>query len=370
MAHFFTAWQTFFISATTFVGAIVAGLLAHRFGYLLLSRRSKLSVIDASLVRHSRRPARLILPLMAVILAERVLPVNPVFRDALAHAIGLCLIAAIAWLLVVLIDVGEDLIIDRYRIDVSDNLVARRMRTQVSVLRRIAVVVVSIVTLSVMLMTFPEVRQIGTSVLASAGVAGLVIGMAMRPTLASLVAGIQIALTQPIRIEDSVVVAGEWGWIEEITTTYVVIRIWDLRRLVVPLSYFTEQPFQNWTRTSADLLGSVMLYTDYRVPVDALRQELERVLKSSDKWKGEVCVLQVTDATEHTIQLRALMDARDAGTAWDLRCLVREKLIDFLQREYPESLPRTRAEVDHLPEPEGSRAALEQMIPAGSRDRG
>jgi len=246
MANLLTAWQAFFISVGTIVGAIVVGLLAHRFAFSIINRSTpKMSVIDASLLRHSREPARLILPLLAVILAERILPVNPEFRGALAHAIGLALIGSVAWLLVVMIDVGEDVITAKYRVDVEDNLIARRIRTQVNVLRRIAVVVISIATLSIMLMTFPEVRQIGASVLASAGLAGLVLGVSMRPTLASLIAGIQIALTQPIRLGDSVVVEGEWGWIEEITTTYVVIRIWDLRRLVVPLSYFTERPFQN-----------------------------------------------------------------------------------------------------------------------------
>jgi len=167
----------------------------------------------------------------------------------------------------------------------------------------------------------------------------------MRSTLASLIAGIQIALSQPIRIEDAVVVEGEWGWIAEITTTYVVVRIWDLRRLMVPLSHFIEKPFQNWTHRTADLFGSVFIYTDYSAPVEALRRELARILKSTDKWLGEVGVLQVTDAREHTVELRALMDARDSSAAWDLRCYVREKLIEFLQREYPECLPKARVEL-------------------------
>jgi small-conductance mechanosensitive channel len=352
MASILTGWQVFLLSAGVIAGAITAGLVVHRIAFSILTKPNlKMGVVDASLVRHSRTPARLIVPLLAVILAERVLPVNPVFRGAVAHVTGLGLIGSVAWLLVVMIDVGEDLITAKYRVDVDDNLAARRIQTQVQVLRRIAVVIVTIVTLSIMLMTFPEVRQIGASALASAGLAGLVLGMAMRPTLASLIAGIQIALTQPIRIEDAVIVEGEWGWIEEITTTYVVIRIWDLRRLVVPLSYFSEKPFQNWTRRSSELLASVLLYTDYSVPVEALRQELRRILKTTDKWEGKVCVLQVTDSREHTVELRALMDARNAGAAWDLRCHVREKLIEFLQREYPESLPRTRAELYPLPEP-------------------
>lgn len=198
-----------------------------------------------------------------------------------------------------------------------------------------------------MLMTFPAIRQIGAGLLASAGLAGLIVGMAMKNTLSSLIAGIQIAFTQPIRLEDAVVVEGEWGWIEQIEMTYVVVRIWDLRRLILPLSYFIEHPFQNWTRQSADLLGAVTLNVDYTVPVEEVRKELRRIVESTDKWKGEVCALQVTDADKQTIQLRALVDARDSGTAWDLRCYVREKLIQFLQDKYPHALPRLRAEFTH-----------------------
>ena len=209
-----------------------------------------------------------------------------------------------------------------------------------------AFVVVSILAIGVALMTFPTIRQIGASLLASAGLAGLVVGMAMRPTLSNLLAGIQIALTQPIRLQDAVIVEGEWGWIEEITTTYVVVKIWDLRRLILPLTYFVEKPFQNWTRTTAMLLGSVYLYVDYSVPVDELRAELQRILKSTEMWLGEVCVLQVSDAREHTLELRALADAKDSGTAWDLRCLIREKLIAFIRDHYPHALSRARVELE------------------------
>jgi hypothetical protein len=197
-----------------------------------------------------------------------------------------------------------------------------------------------------MLMTFPAIRHIGITLFASAGVAGLVVGMAARSTLSNLFAGIQIALTEPIRIEDVVIVEGEWGWIEEIGTTYVVVRIWDLRRLVVPLSYFIEHPFQNWTRVTADLLGTVIVYADYTVPVEEVRAELHRILQASEMWDGKVWGLQVTDATEHTLQLRALMSAADSSIAWDLRCHVREKLVAFLQERHPHSLPRVRAELD------------------------
>jgi small-conductance mechanosensitive channel len=209
------------------------------------------------------------------------------------------------------------------------------------------------------LMTFPAIRRFGASLLASAGVAGLIVGLAARETISSLLAGIQVALTEPIRLDDVVIVEGEWGRIEEIRMTYVVVRIWDERRLVVPLSYFIEKPFQNWTRKTANILGTVFLYVDYAVPVDEVREQLHRILKDSGLWDGKVWNLQVTDATERTMQLRALMSAPDSSTAWDLRCDVREKLIEFLQREYPGSLPVTRAELG----PGGARA------PKGGDDR-
>jgi small-conductance mechanosensitive channel len=192
------------------------------------------------------------------------------------------------------------------------------------------------------------------SLLASAGLATLVVGMAMKGTLANIIAGVQIAFAEPFRLEDVVVVEGEWGWIEEIGTMYVVVRIWDLRRLILPLSYFLDHPFQNWTRTGSYILANTTLYADYTAPMDELRAELRRICESSKLWKGDVCALQVTDATEHAVQIRALMDARNSSDAWDLRCLVREKLIEFLQKKFPQSLPRWRGEMDKLPTPDPS----------------
>jgi small-conductance mechanosensitive channel len=249
------------------------------------------------------------------------------------------LIAAVAWLGTLLIDVTSDVLTGRYRIDTADNPVARRIQTQFQMLRRIVFVLVATVTLAIMLMTFPAIKHIGGSLLASAGLATLVVGMAMKEALSNIIAGVQIAFTQPFRLEDAVVVEGEWGWIEEIGTMYVVVRIWDLRRLVLPLSYFLDHPFQNWTRTSAQLLANTLLYADYSVPMDELRKELRRICEGTPLWEGEVCVLQASDATEHTVQLRALMDARNSSDAWDLRCLVREKLIEYLRKSHPESPP-------------------------------
>ena len=351
MTQFLKDWQPWLISAGILIGAVILARIVHAVIFAAGRRIAKKSgnTLDDSVVKHSNRPVRAILPLLALSLAlpATYLPSN--WEDPIQHLVVLGMIASIAWLLVSFVSVFEDVISQTYRVDVADNLRARKLQTQVQVLRRIGVVVISIITLSIMLMTFPSIRQFGVSLFASAGLAGLVVAMAARPTLASLIAGVQIALTEPIRLEDVVIVEGEWGWIEEISTTYVVVRIWDLRRLVVPLSYFLDHPFQNWTRKTADILGTVFVYTDYTVPVDEVRQELLRILKTSDLWDGKVWNVQVTNATERTVELRALMSSADSGKAWDLRCYVREKLIGFLQEKYPQSLPRMRAELNRLP---------------------
>jgi small-conductance mechanosensitive channel len=197
-------------------------------------------------------------------------------------------------------------------------------------------------------MTFDKVRQLGTTILASAGIIGVVVGIAAQKTIGTFIAGIQIAFTQPIRIDDVVIVENEWGRIEEITLTYVVVKIWDLRRLIVPITYFIEKPFQNWTRQTADLLGTVYIYVDHTVPIDTIREQLHAILKESEHWDQKVCVLQVTNTTERAVELRALMSAADASTAWTLRCEVREKLVKFIQEKYPQSLPKVRAELKQV----------------------
>jgi small-conductance mechanosensitive channel len=339
-------WHHLLWSAGILAAAVAVGLIARSVVFWLLRRvtRRRGTLLGQSLVRHGAGPAHWILPLLAVLAVLPGLPLPPKLMAALEHITGLGLIASVAWLAVLLVQVTSDVLAGRYRLDVEDNLTARRIQTQFQMLHRVAIILVVIVTLAIMLMTFPAIKHIGVSILASAGLASLVIGMAMKDTLANLIAGVQIAFTQPFRIEDAVVVEGEWGWIEEIGTMYVVVRIWDLRRLVLPLSYFLDHPFQNWTRNSADLLANVILYVDYTVPMDELRAELRRICEATKLWQGKVCVLQASDASEHTVQLRALMDARNSGDAWDLRCLVREKLIEFLQKNYSASLPRVRGE--------------------------
>ena len=300
------------------------------------------SASGSALIRHLRQPLGWLAPMIAAQLLLPTLELSALLTDRLQHALVLINIAAIGWLLVRLTSVAEDVLQQHYLINIKDNLGARRVRTQFQMVRRIAVIVVQILALSVMMMTFPKIRELGAGLLASAGVAGIVIGVAARPFLENLIAGVQIGLTQPIRIEDVVIVEGEWGRIAEINATHVVVRIWDDRRLIVPLNYFNTKPFQNWTWASADLLGTAFFSVDYTFPVDAGRQELKRILDESGLWDGRAWGLQVTDTTERTVTLRALMSAPDASTAWNLRCLVRERFIAFLQANYPQCLPQTR----------------------------
>ncbi len=252
------------------------------------------------------------------------------------------LIISIAWLLIASLRTIKRMLLDNFDTTQENNLRSRKFHTQFNILESVFVVMIVIIAIGAVLMLFEEVRKFGISLFASAGVAGIIIGFAAQKFIGAVIAGLQIAITQPIRLDDVVVIEGEWGRIEEITLTYVVVKIWDLRRLVVPSTYFFEKPFQNWTRTSADILGTVFIYTDYHVSFDAMREELTRVLESTPLWDKKVNVLQVTDAKQNGVEVRALMSAKDSPTAWDLRVHVREKLIEFLQKNYPESLPKTR----------------------------
>lgn len=254
-------------------------------------------------------------------------------------------IISIAWAIIVGIRIAKNHLLRKYDLSDADNLKSRKLYTQYNILERIVIFIIIIIATAIALMLFDGVKNIGISLFASAGVAGLIIGLSAQKALGTVLAGLQIALTQPIRIDDVVVVEGEWGKIEEINLTFVVIRIWDSRRLVVPSTYFLDKPFQNWTRTSADILGTVFIYTDYTMPFEPLRKELTRLLESNSLWDKKVNVLQITDAKESTVEIRALMSAADSPDAWDLRVYVREKLIEFIQREYPQCLPRTRIEI-------------------------
>jgi small-conductance mechanosensitive channel len=299
---------------------------------------------------------------MLALALDFVLPalqMPPRWHALLSHAVGVLVIASGSWLLVALTFVVSDLMLARYDIHGAEAARARTIRTQIEIFRRVFLVAITVLAGSLILMSFSWGRDLGESMLASAGIAGIAVGLAARPALENVVAGIQLGLTQPIEIEDAVIVENDWGWIEEIGATYVVVRTWDLRRLILPLTYFIQHPFQNWTRTSPDLIGIILLYLDYSAPIEAIRKEFTRLVQASSRWDKNVCVLQVTDATEHSLQIRGLASAADAGTAWDLRCEVREKLVEFIQRNYPHCLPKMRAELpsgDGAWAPDGPRA--------------
>lgn len=251
-------------------------------------------------------------------------------------------IFSMTWLIVVILKVIKRIVINNYDVNKLNNLRARKIYTQFNILERIVIFMVVIFAMGLALMTFDEIREIGISVFASAGVAGIIIGFSAQKLISTILAGIQIAIAQPIKLDDVVIVEGEWGRIEEITLTYVVVKIWDKRRLILPTPYFIEKPFQNWTKSSSDILGTVFLHMDYRVPFDELRTELTAILKSTELWDGEANNIQITDSKAGFVEVRALISAKDASDAWDLRVLVREKLITFLQNNYPDSIAHNR----------------------------
>ncbi|MDE1920928.1 MAG: mechanosensitive ion channel [Candidatus Omnitrophica bacterium] len=348
-------------SLIIFLFALLAGLVLHSIAAMLIKRRPKPSVAGRSLnIRYLIEPLRYLIPgvCVAVVLPWLHFPLE--IQSFGMHAAQLWIIASVGWLLMKSVHMVRDMVLEHYDVTVADNLRARKMFTQIRVIGRIINILIVFLTFAIMVMTFNEARQVGLSLLASAGILGVVLGFAAQKTLGNLMAGIQIAFAQPIRLDDVVIVENEWGWIEEITLTYVVVRIWDLRRLILPISYFVEKPFQNWTRVSADLLGTVFVYTDYLIDVQGVREALTRILGQSRLWDKKVNVLQVTNLSEHTVELRALMSASDSSKAWDLRCEVREKLLNYMQTQHPDSLPRTRVEMQKRPEPNMESGRLSQ----------
>ena len=329
-------------------GSIILGLIIR----FLISRSIRLythrhpSVVLTSISFHLRKPAQFLFPFLVLSFTSPLLFLEDYLANAYYMVIRIGTIVSLAWLLINLVNVLEDVVIDQFEAKEGDNLESRKILTQLQYIRQISIIAIGIIAISAILLHFESVRSIGAGLLTSAGVAGIIIGFAAQRTIANLLAGFQIAFTQPIRYDDVVIVEGEWGRIEEITLTYVVVRIWDLRRLVVPINYFIEKPFQNWTRTSAEILGTVFLYVDYSIPVDKIRKKLTKILETHDLWDGKVNALQVTNTDNKVMELRALMSARDASDAFDLRCAVREQLVQFVQENYPHSLPKIRAEME------------------------
>jgi small-conductance mechanosensitive channel len=296
---------------------------------------------------------RFILPIIVLVIsifskyfAEKIDLFHSNFNSFFEMLGSVLLIVSLAWMLIAGIRTGKRIFLEQFDTTKEDNLRSRKFQTQFNILERILVFLIIIIAFGLILMLFEDVRRIGISLFASAGVAGVIIGFAAQRIIGAVIAGMQIAITQPIRLDDVVIIENEWGKIEEISLTYVVVNIWDKRRLIVPTTYFFDKPFQNWTRTTSEILGTVFIYTDYNVPFDELRNELTRLLESTPLWDKKVNVLQVTDAKERSVEIRALMSAKDSGIAWDLRVFVREGLISFLQKNYPDSLPKTRIVVE------------------------
>jgi len=346
------------LSLVIFVAAVLVALLAHRVLFRLATRLAAgRDMFWRSLVSRDEGASRFAVMIVALGAASRLAPLTPGQAAVLSQVLLVSFIVLLAWMARTALHIWTTIYLRRFKLDTDDNLLARKHVTQARILQRVATTLITVVAVSAALMTFEGVRQYGVSLLASAGAAGIIAGFALQPLLKNLFAGIQLAVTQPIRLDDALIVEGEWGNVEEITSTYVVMRLWDLRRLILPLSYFIEKPFQNWTREDARLIGIVMIYLDYRAPIEIIRKKVSEIVAGSPVWDQRVVVVQVTDFRESTLELRILASATSGGKAFDLRCEIREKLIAFLQEHHPEALPRHRAEI--APDP-GDTAQLFQ----------
>jgi len=346
-------WSTLAVAVLAFGIA----LIVHRVMVTLLRRMLRHSPISSAVLDRTFAPGGWVLPLLALQATWELAPAALPGLASIRHLTGIGLVVTIAWGVGAAVTGIEQAVSIARPFHGQDDFGARRLQTQIHTLARAAHVLIVLVAAALVLTTFPAARNIGASLLASAGLAGIVAGFAARPVLGNLIAGLQIGFSQPIRLGDVVIVQNEWGVVEEITGTFVVIRIWDERRLVVPLQWWIENPFQNWTRSSTQLLGTVFLWVDYRMPIEPLRAELQRICAEAAEWDGRVALVQVTEAGERAVQLRALVSAPDAGQCWELRCRVRERLVAFIQRGYPEYLPRVRA--DNRFEPAGQDGTAE-----------
>ena len=347
------------------VGVLLA-LLVWRASSAVVLRLTRSMPVAHRAARHCQTPALLLLPLIALQAVWQIAPPTFPLIGGVRHVNVLLLLTGLTWLGLRAARGVAQGVIGLHPINIEDNLNARRIHTQTRMLSRTAMFIILLAGLALMLMTFPEARQIGASLLASAGVAGLVAGIAARPIFSNLIAGLQIALAQPFRIDDVLIIQGEWGRVEEITGTYVVLKIWDERRLIIPLQWFIENPFQNWTRQSAQIIGTVFLWVDYRMPLEPLRQAARRACEAAPEWDRRLCQLQVVEAGERSMQLRVLVTSSNSSLNWDLRCKVREALVDCMQRDWPQHFPLTRAEVG---EPMHADASGPDGLAAGGGDR-
>lgn len=341
-------WNVVLFLVVFLLGLVLKGIIISA---LKVSKNTYDHYLIDSIKRHLNPALTYFLPVVFLLIFSGSFSLPKDVMQTFKDILSVFVILLFSWTLIRVVRVFEDYVVNTYDLSKEDNFRERKIRTQLQYLRRLVIIGILIVAISMILLRFESVKQIGTGLLTSAGVAGIIIGFAAQRSLANLFAGFQIAFTQPIRIDDVLIVENEWGRVEEITLTYVVVRIWDQRRLILPINYFIEKPFQNWTRISADIWGTVFIYTDYTLPIEPVRQELTRLLQKNELWDGKINVLQVTDSKSDSMELRALMSARSSPDAFDLRCYVRENLISFIQKKYPECLPRTRAELNRLEVP-------------------
>tara|TARA_R110000787_G_scaffold6770_17_gene23560 strand:- start:5343 stop:6482 length:1140 start_codon:yes stop_codon:yes gene_type:complete len=344
-------------TAVTALGIALAAALLGQLIYIVGRRLLPSSSLTYSVMIRARRPMAVVWPLLALLICWEAAEDDIAWIGVVRHLTILLLILAVTFAGTGFArGLGDHILRATEPESRRGEARARRVYTQAQMFTRLVIFAVVVVGLGSALMTFPGIRQFGANLLASAGVAGLILGFAARPVLSNLLAGVQIALTQPIRLEDVVIVEGEWGWVEEIKSTYVVIRIWDERRLVLPLQWFIDHPFQNWTRANSKLIGSVYWWVDYRMPLQPIRDEVQRVCESAPEWDGRLAIVQVTDSSDRALQIRGLVTAPDAPQTWDLRCRVREAVVHMIQRDYPEYLPRMRAEIGTPAEPPAAQA--------------
>jgi small-conductance mechanosensitive channel len=356
MKQFFESWtgliQPWLWNLIIVASAIIFGLIIKTIIALLLrlSKKSEDYSLYRSILLRVGRPMNHFVPLLVLNFMFPLMVLDKMSSNVLGHAFDICLDISFSILLINSIKVFEDYIYHTYDLNKPDNLRERKIRTQLDFIRKVLVGVIVFVAVAVILLSFDNVRKIGTGLLTGVGIGSVIVGLAAQKSLSNFLAGFQIAFTQPIRIDDVLVVEGEWGRVEDITFTYVVLKIWDERRLILPINYFIEKPFQNWTRISSEITGTVFLYLDYSVPVDVLRKEFTRLLNQSDLWDERVNSVQVTNTTDRSVEIRFLISATNSSKAFDLRCYIRENLIKFVQDNYPDSLPHTRWNVDGVSE--------------------
>ncbi|RYU92181.1 mechanosensitive ion channel [Mucilaginibacter terrigena] len=338
-------WNMAVIAFVLLIGFIFKLIITALLNYYKNKKEAGYSFFR-SLVTHLSRPLNHFIPLLTLNIILPSLALKEVYEGNAKRWAGILLLISFASLIMNGIRILEDYVYHKYDFNKADNLKERKIRTQLQFIRKLATVLIILITISLILLSFDSVRRLGAGLLTGVGIGGIIIGFAAQKSLGNLLAGFQIAFTQPIRIDDVLVVEGEWGRVEDITLTYVVLNIWDQRRLILPINYFIEKPFQNWTRTTSEILGTVFLYVDYTVPVDILRTELTRLLNESPLWDKRVGILQVTDVKQNTIELRALVSAANSSQAFDLRCYIRENLVKYLGANYPDSLPKNRYTID------------------------